>query len=456
MKLLNRIRTFPTPYLLCFAVIIATRLATFLAFPSPASSPDTNTYFRSSWLNFDLVSFSGHAGRGWLVPFIYALLPNQISVTAFQLTLSTIAWIFLIVGINKNLNSFKSRSLSTFMLSILSITPQLIQHDAALLSTSITNSLLLISLGILFRFKAGFTSRFMYVVLAVLLGLLFVQKTTFILLALPIASLGIFLVFKTRIKNRTPLTLLMVSMFIYGSVVGVNVNNNWQVSYSGQTMLWHLGGQSPIAESFGTFLRQDGAPSCIYQNAPYDDLDLEIGRVLNDCPSAHDYLKKDFQKDFAQFLLSHPMAAIKLASLGFGAASTSAASNYGNAVTLLPINLDKVFFGQTNPNLADSKVSDQVSGMKSIRSQNIWLYSPMFLWWFLSIVLLLQLRLSHHSVSFEAILVGSSLLSMTSMFVLLPSEWVRQSIPNVISIFIVSIFIVSKSYDLKNYSNPPL
>jgi hypothetical protein len=273
-----------------------------------------------------------------------------------------------------------------------------------------------------------------------------IQKSTFIPIVLAFVLLALYSKRHQAdlFKKLTVMTLILISM-AYSLVVGGNVNSNWQVSYSGQTLLWQLGGQSPVAAEFAAYLKERDAPQCVFSEAPYQNIDISVGKILNDCPESAEFLKTGIQKEFISFLASTPTSAVDLIVLGAGASSTNSASNYGGAVSILPDLFSKFFFGATFPNITESKVQDQVEGMNLINSgKPFWIFAPIFGWLLLTAFGYFFRRNRNHEEFILYIALLFTLLQSALVVVLLPSEWARQTSPYTTGIFVLCIFLIAK------------
>ncbi len=431
-------------------LIISTRLLTFLAFPTPMASPDTPTYFSGNFLDFNLVSFWGNASRGWLVPIVYALMPSEICLELFQLLFSGFAWSYLLISIHATkLVSPRSNNLAIALIAILGSTSHIVQHDTSLLSTSLTNSIFILFISILLRARYIQNSELRSLIVGLFLAaLLMIQKTSFIPISVGLSLVLILSVYNKRhIRRRFFAVGVLTLLTVYSISVGGNVDKNWQISYSGQTLLWQLGGQSPAAGEFSAFLKKQGAPECITNDAPFQNINISIGKILNACPEASSYLKKGIQGDFAQFVISNPLPVAKLAVLGMGASVTSSATNYGNAVSLLPKFLTEIFFGSTTPTLLTNQVDDQISGFNVFKSgAAFWIYAPFFGWLLLAMLSsLLRGRDRSEDIYLHTILFACILQSIF-VVVLLPSEWVRQTSPFMIGALIIAVVLTIKNF----------
>lgn len=450
MGLLKRINVARQDRVLALSILIlwVSRITTFIAFPQPVSAPDSGTYYLGEFLNFDLVSLTGHAARGWFIPAIYSFMPNALSLEFVQLFVSATVWTFLLVTIkqSKILNAKFTKYL-VIVLAILGSSAQVIQHDTTILATSITNSIFILLLALLIRVKFIPGNPIFSLSSILAFGfILSVQKTTFLPIAVAMFLLSLFTAHKlASMKVKALFIALSLMAMLLTISIGSNVNKSWQVSYSGQTLLWQLGGQSPSATEFGSYLIERGAPSCITKDAPFGNLDISIGKILNECPAGSAYIESSIQKDFILFALTHPAATAKLAIFGMGAALTDSASNYGNAVSILPRSFSAIFFGESYPSIVNNKVDSQVEGMNFLNSgKAIWLFTPLFFWLLLALCGTFISRSQRKDNYYLLFIMAICLAQAFFAVILLPSEWVRQTSPFILGALITSVILTLK------------
>jgi hypothetical protein len=208
-----------------------------------------------------------------------------------------------------------------------------------------------------------------------------------------------------------------------------------------------LGGQSPSASEFSAYLQNRKAPTCLTREAPYQNIDTSIGKILNSCPEARPYLKNEIQKDFVNFIFSNPVATTKLSIYGMGAALTSSATNYGSAVSIVPKFVDDIFFGSTTPDFRSQNVSDQVSGLNVFKSgAAFWLTVPFVGWFFLTIVSALVRGRAWKNDSFLYWILALCFFQSVLVVTLLPSEWVRQTAPFITGALVSTVVLTFKNF----------
>lgn len=421
-------------------LVCVTRLITFLAFPAPILFPDSPGYSSGKFLNFDLVSLMGHASRSWPTPLFYSMLPDVNLITFAQLLLGGVAWFWLIVNALSLLSREIYKNLLLVLLIGLSSSTVVIQWDTVVLGTSLIISTVVLIVGQLIRVFTNPKDKLNIIFLVSLLILLSLEKLSHTPLVVGVALVVLVAIYRSQSRNF--LIACLAFMFVglsYSTMVGINVDRSWGGSYSGTTLLWQLGDQSPTANSLRSYLAaKPNVPMCIYQDAPYRDLNSSIGTILNECQDGSDYVRDQLQKDFITFALSHPVQIAKLSSLGFGAYYTNSSNNYGNAVQIFPSIVNSMFFGATQPSLVSGQIQDQSEGYSIVKSgQPFWLYVP-------GIGLLiagllaswLNLRKAKEKFAETLMVVVPAFLifqaAITTVF--LPSEWVRQLVPYLIPV----------------------
>lgn len=432
-------------------LILASRILTWLAFPQARLAPDSISYSAQGWFNFELVSFDGSAARGWPTTLFFAIFPNDSIRILAQLLLSGAAFGFLIHTLTYVLHGRKARWFFSGSVALIATSPQVLQWDSTILGTSLLISSLVFLASMLIRIvmSTKFDSRFVASAFVVCFLLLF-QKFSNIILILPIVVFLIF--YKYNSFPKYSKTILILFLLIIAPLTILNTNNQekyWSGSYSGKTLLWQLGNQSPSASIFKNFLMQDtDAPKCVYENAPFPDLDKGIYSVLNTCEGGEEYVRNHLKADFARFILTHPKSGLRLVAVGAGAAITASSGNYGNAVALLPRSMYGLIWGEVSPDFRLAHNLDQSEIFVNLGTgEPLFLYCPLFLVLGLTVFVASSGRFSKLEKRKTILLVGcllSAAAQITFSFLMLPSEWLRQSIPYALFGLIMSLFLIAK------------
>ena len=433
---------------ICVLVFVS-RIVTFVIFPNPIFYPDSPGYSNGKFLNFDLVSLTGDSFRSWPTPLLYSILPNINLISAAQLTISGFAWFWLTYNAVLHVNTRRFQVLLLVVLISFSSSTFIVQWDTTILGTSLLISTTILILGQLFRVLRQPNKLIDIGFLLFLLVLLATEKLSNIPLAAGLMMLVAVATFKKFKKSIFAIVSVMAIFGLAYSVsVGANVDRSWPGSYSGTTLLWQLGNQSPVAENFKEFLSSNSqVPSCIYAEAPYEDLNSSIGKILNDCEEGLNYTRTGLQEDFIKFSLSNPILIAKLSSLGFGAYYTNSANNYGNAVQILPNIFNSFTFGATQPSLNSGSIENQSEGYLVFNSgKAFWLYVPG-----IGILIAGLLTAAANTRKSRKLLIDVSFLAINALFLFqailtttyLPSEWVRQLSPYLIPITVINLLTIT-------------
>ena len=432
MKYQKKIRN--PQFLSIVFIVLTSRLVTFLAFPTATLFPDSGSYAPTKLFNFSLVSLTGHAMRGWPTPLIFALLPNGSSRIFCLLLISGFSWIYLSrVLLAKVPDEWAKWTIALFIASVAS-SPNIIQWDTTILGQSLLTSNMVLTVALLIQFIESKSNWRITFALVASSAFLVIQKSSNMPFFISIALISLVMTWKIHSVFRKSLLIgLLIICSTYSYALGTTIDNNWPGgSYSGKTLLWNLGGQSPAAIDFKSFLsRSTKAPACLYQNAPYSNIDVEMSRVFTSCPNAESYISNSIKRDFLKFIITNPKALIKLEAIGFGAAFSNSASNYGKAVGILPSPIYSLTQGFVSPDFRFSKSQDQVQAYNSLSSgEPIWIYSPSILWLLLSFILLIWKIRKKKKISGELrflLPISLLILEMLITFIAVPSEWVRQT-----------------------------
>jgi len=437
------------------ATIWVSRVMTFFAFPRGTRFPDTPGYTLEA-VNFTPGWLIGNLQRPWPTPVLYAVLPSDPLRVLGQLVLSGVAWTLLIVVVVSLVKGNVLRLGLALTLALLASTPFVLQWDTSLLAPSLMQSSLVALLAFTIKLFQQVTWTRIALTLAALTVLGAAKGPHLVIVVIVILSLGIALRYRMSRMQLTVLFLAGVLIGAWSALVSYNVDRSWPNSYSGQTALWLLGGQSGIAEPLSAWLSASGAPTCVTQDAPYMDLSGSITAVVQDCPEASLYLRESMQTDVIRFLLSHPVDAASLIADGLGASVITNGTQYGSVLTVVPESVSDLFFGSISPDPRDLGASDQVGAVDALRSgQPFTVVAPQLLWLIVGLGLLLLVTLSRWATErrLAALLLSFTLaLVITSVVTIIaaPTEWPRQLGPY--WVLTIAIAILAVGLGLSNRS----
>jgi hypothetical protein len=444
-------RRIPGSTYLPILLILVTRLASWVAFPQPRLSPDSVSYSTSGWLDFSLVSFSGSASRGWPAPFFFALFPTDSFRILAQLLLATSAYAFLIHSTTYVLHGRKARWFFSLVVVLVATSPQVLQWDSTILGTSIMITSFVFLAGALIRIvnSSKFDNRFIFFSIGIILLLSF-QKISNLILVLPIAGILIYLKFETLRKSfKIYLVAVLLLITPLAFISSINQEKYWKGSYSGTTLLWQLGDQSPAASNFAEFLSEKTeAPECIYDTAPYKDLNQGIHNALNICPGGEEYVRNNLKNDFAHFISTNPKSALNLILLGVGATVTGSSGNYGNAVTVFPKFVYSILWGEVSPDFRSFNELDQSEIYNNLNTgEPLFLYCPLFMFLGVGFYVAISRRYSKLDQAKSKLFLAFCILALAQAifsYLMLPSEWFRQSVPYLIFGLVINAYIIAK------------
>jgi hypothetical protein len=429
------------------SLLVVSKFLTWVAFPEATLHPDSSSYRNGIFLNFELVSLLGDSGRPWPVTLFYALLPNDSIRILAQLALSAFVWSYLILTLSHIKLQVAYKILVGLFLSLIGSSPMVTQWDTTILATSLLVSTAILITALMIRMF--FTEKFTIwntIILLILVLMLFIQKLS----NAPIVAFFLIVILAFSFKwapKKLKFALVAFSLFIFswGTIVGLNINNSWEKSYSGTTLLWQLGSQSPAAIDFKQYLEDHSeAPKCIYSDAPFKDLNVSIARISDSCTESGSYMKNSFQRDFLGFIVSSPKSAIKLISIGIGASFTSASSHYGRSVSLFPSAATSIISGDIAPDLRFSGAQTQEEAYSELESgEPQWLHLPLLGILLIALVLLLMAKAQpRKEIIGSLVFIFANVFQLLVNYIVLPSEWVRQGAPFVTSLMAFSIVIL--------------
>ena len=435
--------------MLSLAIIGMVRIITWAYSPSGNLQPDSATYLPTSWLNFDKVSFSGNSQRGWVTPLIYSLLPTNSSRILVQLCLGFVCWA-VVLSISKEIfKGNKYQNLIYAFIVFLATSPNILQFETVLISTTyIIYSLLLFASYVIYVVHQEEYS-FKSLMIIVLLGwIAFSLKSTNLIIIL---ILAFYVLYRSReklkFKTISLVLILGVLLMAHGSIVTINNNKFWANTYAGTAVLWHLGSQAPNAVDFSAFLKSKSVPNCVVKNAPFSNIDEEILAINSTCPKGNEYIRSQLRDDLLEYLVTNPMSAFNLISVGVAVAMTSSASHYGSSVSILPESIYGLFFGNVSPDFRILGGTNQSAViLKSNLSEPLWIAIPSLFFVLMGLYLSLIAR-KRRRINLTLLLVSTlSVIQIILTVLILPSEWFRQNSQYLLTLYLASAFSVALNF----------
>lgn len=436
-------------FTIIFSFILISRIVNLLAFQEPSIQPDSSGYSSSKIFDFSLVSLTGNSLRSWPAPLLFALMPSATAKIIGQMLISIVVWTHLSYVLLKISKSNQIKNLFVVILIVSSTNPILLQWETTLLGQSllISNVIFLITLSVQLKFHFSKLLAFFSVLGCVML---FLQKSNNIFLTFFFFAYFIRMIF---ISSSRVFAFKLVSIFIlllfYSSLVNVNINKSWgSLTYSGYASLYHLGAQSPAAPELKQFLAtKDQVPECILRDSPY----LDVGRSIQDisllCPDSHKYVSEKLRLDLLHFYIAKPSSLLDLISIGFGASFSNTAAHYGKVIGVLPASVYELFNGSTSPDFRILGTDTQVEALNQVNiGEPIWIYTPGVLLTIASLLLFSYRLYKYGNLKYESLFATLILVFLSNSaltFLLVPSEWVRLSMPNIPIITLLSSIYIA-------------
>ena len=432
----------PQIFRLLVVVIVTTRVLSWLSNPSGVLHPDSSTYLPLQWGDFSKVSFLGNAQRSWVVPLLYALSPSNSARILVQLLIGACVWILVLRFVIQHCKDSSYQVPLLVILTLIGCSPSIVQFETAILATSTIIYLLLayvmLSIHMLFQEKITLVQLSVFV----LLGWLNLSvKGSNLIIVLPLL---IFMIAKSKSRvekwNMLAVTLVAATLVIQSGLMNWQNDKQLRYTYSSFTMLWHLGKQSPTSSGLTSYLSTRGAPECLTQDAPFEDVTKSLSRIHSECPAAKAYLESNFKKDVFTFLVRNPGDLLRNASTGLAIAFSSTASNYGTVVSVLPQPLANFVFGGVAPDFRMSGIDSQSALGTDLRDREpLWVFIPGLILALFPIAIRItnwrKTSVGHLLIALHFLLVAEMLLTIT----ILPSEWFRQNAQYLISLYVLGV-----------------
>ena len=429
----------------CSLLIISANLLQFSLKPTGFSQGDSWAYGYGSVRNWSNLSFTGEALRKWPIVLINTTLASPTLQTLFQFILSITAWCSLIWVLSKYLDN----RLTTVLITILALSPQVLSWNSVHLSESYAISTGIIILSTLFsKYKENKTFVFALLSLFVFLNTKPSNFLAFLLLT-PILSLYLIKKWRTIKFNKIVILFLIV---VYTLLLTVNQakgklqTDGAGISYAAAQSVAVISNVNPLADQIYSELKSHQELQCLgdfNKSSP-----MALTELLKyECRTSQNWLDQEFQRWYFGFNIRNLDYPVKLTVTTI-LAGNSPFSMYGGSISVLPIEASQIFFGNRNFAL---RLSDQSSEIIPIDSISI--LSPLVFWLVLITFIYLRHQLFHARkseqvtskyiarISLSLFLYGLVLLVISAVSI--PNEWFRQSIVGQISILVSGILLLS-------------
>jgi hypothetical protein len=435
----------------CSLLIISANLLQFSLKPSGFSQGDSWAYGYGSVRNWSNLSFTGEALRKWPIVLINTTLASPTLQTLFQFLFSIAAWCSLIWVLSKYLDNH----LTTVLITILALSPQVLNWNSVHLSESYAISTGILTLSTFFaKYKGNKTFVFSLLSLFVFLN---TKPSNFMAFLLLTPMLSLYLIKKWRtIKFTRAIILFLIVVYTLSLTVnqskGKLQTDGAGISYAAAQSVAVISNVNPLTNQIYSELKNNQELRCLgdfNKSSP-----IALTELLKyKCRASQNWLDQEFQRWYFGFNIRNLDYPVKL-TITTILAGNSPFSMYGGSISILPTEASQLFFGDRNFAL---RLSDQSSEIIPIDSISI--LSPLVFWLVLIVFIYLKNQLfnarkfdqvrSKYVMSISLILFLYGLVLLVVSAVSIPNEWFRQSIVGQISILVSGILLlsdVSKKY----------
>jgi len=415
----------------CQLSIFAASLINFLFNPNGLQVGDSIAYAFGSEENFQLLSFTGNSLRNWPIVLINLVLANSLIEILIQSLFSSISWCFLIYRYYKS-RLVRKREFSLFSALLFMTSQNLTWNNTQLAeSYSISFVVVLLALAInLISNKSDFNalcfilcSYFWASIHGRNFSTLFVFITTFTFAYLA----------KHRFKNlnlhlsvkQTLLALLTFVLLIHVLVVSGNQSKQEYETGLGYKALayTYTFASQPEAAKVRARLSDVTEMKCLTLDGSADLYQL-TDEMKTTCKSANKWLNEDFLGWYGKFLLKNPVTTVRMAFGGLLYGNQPPVL-YGATLSILPLSIENVFFGDSKSNLVDPKTKSDLPLESKVNA-------PLLLW-LIVLMLLVFYRFTKRLNSF--------LMNKNGIFILV-------AISAVLSCFLTILICPAESFKL--------
>jgi hypothetical protein len=350
------------------------RVVQLVMLGNPVVTADTPMYRRpgQGWLDFGSSSLAGNSLRPWPITVLYALAPNDTWRVIAQFLIATCCWSFCIWQFGR-LTSHRAVSLgSGLAVAALAGTSGVSGFDAALLSESVTVSLVALFVGGLLSVGGGrgrpptMTVTF---VAASLLGVLRPVLIPLVVVAVLLAGLALWSSRGRTGSSLVPalvLAMLGVGVIPYAWTYNVQVDQTWGdwmgvPGRNGRTLTqYYLAAYTtPSGRGIIDAMVDAGAPACIRQRLSPAPDEPPVDRVQVDklaCPQGQAWLSERYLPTLARHLARHPTAALRYFGDALDDASVVSVQNAvgeRSVPSFVPRPVERLFFTRQQGSVLD-------------------------------------------------------------------------------------------------------
>ncbi len=347
-----------------FAALVAFLSGGYTTFPDSASYLNVD----GSW-GFSLL---GNSYRPWPIVAIYG--PGVRVGVITQYLFFTVSVCFLLLAVNASSKSaIRWRLLPLILISAAVLSPYFMQWNSAVLSESLTHSLVMTSFAALVCYQVQQKPGWAY--FAILSsGLALVIKPYLVFFPLAIAIAGLISTREKHLRRGVVarLVVLVILVSFYGVYVQSNTNDYWAtresgLNRSGLSFVYLTGTNSgsTLPDQLYQGLQADqSVPKCItsvrsdFVESPFFFQD----NLAEACPEDIRWINKHFQTWYFSFVFQNPRYMIQLIDERLDG-TESISPTYTRPINVIPKPITKIFFSSSERPIRFSPVFQMLFGL---------------------------------------------------------------------------------------------
>jgi len=426
----------------------------FLFNPFGLQVGDSIAYAFGSQENFQLLSFTGNSLRNWPIVFMNLILANSLLQILVQSLFSAFSWSFLIHHYNKS-NLLRKREFSV-LTAILFMTSQNLTWNATQLAESYSISLVIVLLALLINLIANKSdfNTFIFILCVYLWASIHGRNFSTLVVFGTIFTIAFFKKYKLPNLNLLlsfrRVSLLFLSLVLLTHLLIVSNNQSKQeyevgIGYKALAYTYTFASQ-PEAARVRSGLSQVAELGCLTLDGSANLYQL-VDEMKTTCESANLWLNDKFLDWYVKFLIKNPVIALRMA-IGGLLYGNQPPVLYGATLSILPLSIEHVFFGDSKSNLVDSNAESDLPLDSKVNA-------PLLFW---AIILILTIFLNlispsnYLSVNNSGIFILIAVSSVFSAFLtvlICPAEFFKLTIQMQLLFYLSACIVLLNTFKKK-------
>jgi hypothetical protein len=439
---LSQILDKPVRWFAIFVIIFA-QIIQYVFNPKGTFVGDSFGYGYGPARDWEKFSFFGNSLRNWPIVGINLVLNKPELQILAQSMFSTFAWCLLILSLSKTLKS-KHYLLAIISISSLALSPKILSWNSVVLSESYSISLIIILFAMVLKLMRNATlpGKIVFVFTFYLWISLHPRNFVFACLLIIAFVALYFRVFLRFLINNKSVTAIICLILIHAFVVTENQGKQpfgQNITYS-QVTAFYTFSNHPSSSQIKAELLRVPEMRCIATSEIEDIFDL-VSFASENCQESLSWIDSNFKSWYLQFQAKNPKLVLTLINYGL-IAGNSPSNLYAPYISILPIPIDMLFFGDRNFFLGSVNSKSEQIDLESLKvSAPIYLWIAVYFSFFFSFFwrkYYSNLKNREPLKEYLLVLTTWAFISQVSVFLIMPSEHFRLSIQFYL-IFIISL-----------------